>query len=212
MVAQTFSPGRSYTEARVDALCAEGLYDSATVRWAPVGEGLLTGDHSGARYRRAAEPGDTAVHGDETPRMRVAAHAIVRDDGGCLLLIRPTYESGWLLPGGAVERDESPRGVRARELREELGRDLPVGPLLVLEWIGPRPDLTEGIMLVYDGRVVLAGTGLRLPPDELADSRWVAPADVTALTGAELGRRVAAALEAVRAGTVVELEDGARRA
>ncbi|MDD9207760.1 NUDIX hydrolase, partial [Georgenia sp. 10Sc9-8] len=46
----------------------------------------------------------------------MAAHAVVRDDDGRVLLVEPTYEPGWILPGGAVEADESPRAACAREL------------------------------------------------------------------------------------------------
>lgn len=145
---------------------------------------------------------------DVAPR-RVAAHALIRDDAGRVLLVEPTYGPTWLLPGGAVERDEPPRVGCAREVREELGVDVAVGRLLVLEWVGPRADLTEGLMLVYDGGRLTGEP--RLPPDELSDHRWVVPGEVGRFADGELTRRVAAALAAERDGTVAELEDGVPR-
>lgn len=142
-------------------------------------------------------------HDAAVPR-RLAAHAVVRDGAGRVLLVEPTYGLTWLLPGGAVERDEPPRSACAREIREELGVDLPVGRLLLLEWVGPRPGLTEGLMLVYDGGTLT--TEPRLPPAELSAHRWVAPGQVGRYVDAELDRRVTAALVALRAGTVAELE------
>lgn len=147
-------------------------------------------------------------HDAAVPR-RLAAHAVVRDGAGRVLLVEPTYGLTWLLPGGAVERDEPPRSACAREIREELGVDLPVGRLLLLEWVGPRPGLTEGLMLVYDGGTLT--TEPRLPPVELSAHRWVAPGQVGRYVDAELDRRVTAALVALRAGTVAELEDGLPR-
>lgn len=47
-------------------------------------------------------------HDAAVPR-RLAAHAVVRDGAGRVLLVEPTYGLTWLLPGGAVERDEPPR-------------------------------------------------------------------------------------------------------
>lgn len=144
-----------------------------------------------------------------SPPRRMAAHALVHDPADRILLVEPTCGPTWLLPGGAVEPDEPPRAACARELREELGADLPLGRLLVLDWVAPRPGLGEGLMLVYDG-----GTFAReptLPPAELRSFRWVGPGDVARFTDAELAGRVAAAVEAARTGTVVELEDGVRR-
>ncbi|WP_218013699.1 NUDIX hydrolase [Georgenia sp. 311] len=142
--------------------------------------------------------------GRDGPPRRMAAHALVRDAPGRVLLVEPVHGATWLLPGGAVEPDEAPRAACARELREELGADLRVGRLLVLDWVAPRPGLGEGLMLVYDGGT-LAGEP-RLPPEELRDWRWVAPEDVPCLADAELARRVAAALGAAASGAVAELE------
>lgn len=165
----------------------------------------LSGRHCLWRARTMVAMG---VAGEDTPRKRMAAHALIRDDDGRVLLVEPTYADAWLLPGGAVEQDESPRAACAREIREELGLEPRVGALFVLEWVGPRPDLTEGLMFVYDGDVMSAGTELRLPPAELSSYRWAGPDDVAVLVDDELARRVAAALEAARAGTLIEMEDG----
>lgn len=147
--------------------------------------------------------------GQDTPRKRMAAHVLVRDEDGRVLLVEPTYEDSWLLPGGAVEADESPRAACAREAAEELGLDLPIGRLLCLEWHGPQAGLTEALMFVYDGGTIPATTPLRLAARELASSRWVEPAGVGELVADRLARRVHAALRAVELGRLVEMEDGA---
>lgn len=42
------------------------------------------------------------------PRSRGAAAALLLDDLGRVLLVKPTYSEGWYLPGGVIEADESP--------------------------------------------------------------------------------------------------------
>jgi ADP-ribose pyrophosphatase YjhB (NUDIX family) len=48
-----------------------------------------------------------------------ACALIVRD--GKVLLVRHTYVSGWLLPGGGVARGEPAQDAILREMREEIG-------------------------------------------------------------------------------------------
>jgi 8-oxo-dGTP pyrophosphatase MutT (NUDIX family) len=50
----------------------------------------------------------------------VGAVAIV-EQAGRVVLARHSYKSGWLFPGGAVKRGETPAAAVIRELREEIG-------------------------------------------------------------------------------------------
>ncbi|MFN8149087.1 MAG: NUDIX hydrolase [Candidatus Nanopelagicales bacterium] len=153
---------------------------------------------------------EQSAHLASLPAKRMGSGALIRDGEGRVLLVEPTYKATWEIPGGAVERDESPRAACARELREELGLDLPVGRLLVVEWQGPEPDRTESVLHVYDGGTLPSLDGVRLPADELASCRFVAEPDLDEVLATRLSRRVRAALAALAEGVLVELEHGAR--
>jgi 8-oxo-dGTP pyrophosphatase MutT (NUDIX family) len=49
----------------------------------------------------------------------VGVRAIVVNRDGKVLLLRHTYRDGWHLPGGGVDRGESPEAAIIREVREE---------------------------------------------------------------------------------------------
>lgn len=56
--------------------------------------------------------------------------------GDRVLLVRSSYQEGWMAPGGGVSRDELPLHAAVRELKEELGLDAPAAalrPSLVVE-------------------------------------------------------------------------------
>ena len=76
---------------------------------------------------------EQSAHLARLPAKRMGSGALIRDPAGRVLLVEPTYKATWEIPGGNVERDEAPRAACARELREELGLEIVLGRLLVVE-------------------------------------------------------------------------------
>ena len=64
-------------------------------------------------------------------RAYAAAGVLFSDNAHRILLVQPTYKDHWDIPGGYVETGETPVQAAAREVREELGIEAAVGPLLV---------------------------------------------------------------------------------
>lgn len=141
------------------------------------------------------------------PRKRVGAGVVLVDSDGRVLLVEPAYKPGWEVPGGLVEPGEAPRTAARREVREELGLDVVVGRLVVVDWRPPgrRPD--DGLMLLYACEGVDTGR-IVLQQSELRSWRWCDPDEVAARTTPFMGRRLVAAVAAIGSGATVELEDG----
>jgi 8-oxo-dGTP diphosphatase len=135
-----------------------------------------------------------------------AAGALFFDESGRVLLVEPTYKPGWEIPGGVIEQGETPSAACVREIQEELGLDVHIGRLLVVDW-APHPR-GEKVLFVFDGGLLGARAirSIRLPADELASYRFVPPGEVGEWLPMRQTRRVTAAVAAKADGSIHYLE------
>ncbi len=147
---------------------------------------------------------------DDFPRKQMAAGAVVRDDAGRIVIVKPTYRPDWLVPGGMVELDESPRLGCAREVAEELGLTLAVGRLLCVDYRPAEPPKRESVQFIFDAGTLDAAqiARIHLPPDEIAEYRLLPVDDAIPLLNVHLARRMVFALRALSDGGTYYLEDG----
>jgi 8-oxo-dGTP diphosphatase len=132
-------------------------------------------------------------------RKRVAADVIVRDEDSRVLLVNPNYKPDWDLPGGMVEANEAPIDAGRRELREELGLDVPVDGLLSVEWVPPHGPWDDTLVFIFDGGTLPAPTiqRLKITDDEISAFRFCTSEEARQLLRPYVWRRAEAALDAV---------------
>ncbi|WP_155368393.1 NUDIX domain-containing protein [Catellatospora vulcania] len=140
-------------------------------------------------------------------RVRAAAGALFRDAQGRVLVVEPSYKAGAEIPGGALEPGESPWQACRREVREELGVDLPIGELLCVDWTPPRPHWDGALTFVFDGGMLSESDtdAIRLAPGgEIRGWRFLAAADLDAVMVPRLAQRIRACLSRPPAGIYLE--------
>lgn len=150
----------------------------------------------------------TAGSAPYAKRMAAAALFVSGDDR--LLIVKPWYRSWWLLPGGVVERDESPRQACIRETREELGLDIIPQRLLCMDYTAATADATESLQFVFWAGQLGATRleAIHLQTEELTEWRLVTLAEALPLVAPRLARRLPACLRALASGATLYLEDG----
>jgi 8-oxo-dGTP pyrophosphatase MutT (NUDIX family) len=124
---------------------------------------------------------------------RVAAGALFGDDRGRILLVHPTYKDSWEIPGGYVERGESPAAACRREVHEELGLDRPPLGLITVDW-APNDRDGDKLLFLFDCGALGPTGAIRLPPDELDGWEWVELQRLDGYVVDRLARRLRAAL------------------
>ena len=114
---------------------------------------------------------------ESLPAKRMGAGCLFFNPEGQVLLVKPTYKPTWEIPGGVVERNESPRECCLREVREELGLERPVGDLLVVDYNSESSERTESLMFIFHGGVLSAAEiqSIQLNRDELSEFRFFTP-------------------------------------
>lgn len=123
----------------------------------------------GGRTRNIC-PGCGWVHW-RNPKTGVAV--ILRDDRERVLLVRRrgTYAGAWCIPCGNVEADEDVREAARREMREETGLDVVLGPVYaVLSNFHDPGDPSVGIWFLGE----IAG-GKLAPGSDAAETEWFDP-------------------------------------
>ncbi|MBD0738232.1 NUDIX domain-containing protein [Streptomyces sp. CBMA29] len=131
-------------------------------------------------------------------RKRVSADVLLRDDQGRVLLVKPTYKPGWDLPGGMAEANEAPDDAARRELNEELGLDITLHGLLVVDWVPPHGPWDDQLAFIFNGGVLTRDQIAELRPHdgELSDTAFVSLPEATQHVSSRLARRLRAALAA----------------
>ena len=126
-----------------------------------------------------------------------------------MLILKPTYKSGWTIPGGVVEADgESPWEACRREAEEECGLDLRRGRLVCVDFLRPRPGRPGGMRFLFDCDVLHDArlAGIVVQEDEISAYRLAGVERALRLLSGPVRRRVAAAVR--KPGRTHYLEDG----
>lgn len=131
------------------------------------------------------------------PAIPVSAGALIFGPGKRLLILKPTYKSGWTIPGGVMESGgETPWEACQREVREECGLEVTRARLACVDFRRPRPGRSGGIRFLFDcgtlSAAVLAGVVLQAA--EISEYRLVPAAGALPLLRGPVRRRVRAAL------------------
>ena len=105
-------------------------------------------------------------------RHRVGVNLVCFDDDDRVLFLRHVFHPAapWGLPGGWLDRNESPAECAIRELREETGLEADLGPVVHIA----RGSLPAHVGIIYMARLS-SETREQVLSSEILEAIWLAP-------------------------------------
>lgn len=136
----------------------------------------------------------------------VVVAALITNEAGDVLIVKPDHKEGWIFPGGYVEVGESPSDAFRREMSAELGVDsFETDRLLSVDYRG---HAEEYIMFIFDGGTFTTEMieKIQLPP-RLTEYRFVPPQEAVTMLRNKSARRLMPTLEARQKTGIAYLEN-----
>ncbi|MFM6928018.1 MAG: NUDIX domain-containing protein [Bdellovibrio sp.] len=128
-----------------------------------------------------------------------------------LLIVQPAYSSGWLLPGGTVEAEESPLEGLVREIQEGLGITITPTQILAVDYVHNIDVKGEYISFLFAAQNLTERQAqkIRLASTDFKEFRFVDVDVALELLTPSVARRVTSTLQAVSEGQNLSyLENG----
>ena len=124
------------------------------------------------------------------PKKRMGAGCLLFDDRGKLLILKPTYKDHWLLPGGVIEANESPKQACIREVKEETGINCQSTKLVCVDYVSDRRTDLESVQFIFLGETIKDSTAIYIPQQEISAYQFCELEQAISMLGIHSQRRL----------------------
>lgn len=139
------------------------------------------------------------------PRRHCSASVLLLDPQNRVLIVKPAYREGWLMPGGIVEAGETPAKAALRELYEETGIQARLSRLVCVDSVPARGGFNESIHYLFGAHAEPSSIASAVADGiETIDLKFLDPGQAADLLPLHIGCRLRSAL----AGYTGYFEDG----
>jgi len=105
------------------------------------------------------------------PQKMIVVKVIIKSDKGNVLLAKPNYKKNWQLPGGGVDKGESPEDAIIRETKEELSLTIYKDDLTIKGTVYKADE--EILFLIYESsKLVAEDVELIVQENEITDFKF----------------------------------------
>lgn len=144
------------------------------------------------------------------PKKRLGTSILIFNKKGELLIVKPSYKDNWILPGGVVEKNESPLQAVLRETREEINLKLKNLIFLAIDFVPQSGFKSDYLHFVFSaGQLKDKELGkIKIDNQEIIDFKFLPPSEAIKLLRKKIQRRLPACLKALKENKTFYLEQG----
>ena len=142
------------------------------------------------------------------PKKQVGTAVLFFNSEGKLLIVKPDYKDGWLVPGGAADDNESPLQCAIRETKEEIGLDVTNLELIGIFYAPKKGFFSDSLKFIYSGGILSDDqiSKIILQTAELEKFIFLPPHDAIPLFSSSLQKSIPACLDAIESKSVAYIE------
>lgn len=85
------------------------------------------------------------------PKKQIGAGVLLFNKNNELLIVKPSYRNYWSIPGGVVEKNETPKNGCIREIQEEIGLSISKLQFLSVNYIFDNEKKGESLLFIFYG-------------------------------------------------------------
>ncbi|MBY0538445.1 NUDIX hydrolase [Patescibacteria group bacterium] len=110
---------------------------------------------------------------------KIAQKAIIKENKVLLVRDPQMDEVIWEIPGERMNIDEEPREAVVREIREELGIEIVVGPVLHMEQFTQGNEGRRAFVIVYECQMQDVHAEIHMSQAEVCEIAWVSAKELS---------------------------------
>jgi len=117
----------------------------------------------------------------EHPKKTIASGALIFDENDRFLVVKPSYKSYWHIPGGIVEKNESPLEACEREVFEETNLMLKPSEVAAIVYrCMPDEEIDSLVFIFHCGKIGPdLKTVIKIPFGEIEDYKFIEKRDAS---------------------------------
>lgn len=142
------------------------------------------------------------------PKKQVGTAVLFFNSKKEILILKPDYKDGWLIPGGSADENESPLQCAIRETREEIGLTITDLKLVGIYYGPTKGFFTDSLKFIFFGGVLdeYQIASIELQKKELEEHRFALPAEAVPLFSPSLQKSIPKCIEAIEREEFVYIE------
>lgn len=142
------------------------------------------------------------------PKKQVGTAVLFFNSKRELLIVKPDYKEGWLVPGGSCDDNESPLHCALRETKEEIGLTVAILNLVGIYYAPKKEPFTDSLKFIFNGGVLTDEqiSQIKLQTAELEEYTFASPEKAIPTLSPSLRRSIPECLQAIEKRKVVYLD------